>query len=298
MAGSPSLVSRIAVTFVIFLLASFVAWRLWVYYLEAPWTRDGKIRADFISVAPDVSGLVSQVLVHENDQVKKGEILFRIDPDRFSIAILLARARVSGAMAVMDEAGRNARRYHQLMVNGDATREVARNMEARFEKSRSDYQEAMARLSIAILDQKRADVRARVNGKIANMTLEPGDYVHRGEGVLSLVDTDSLHVDGYFEETKLSRIHIGDPVEVRVMGDHRSIWGHVSGIAGGIRDRERHEKPGDPPDVNPTFSWVRLAQRIPVRVHLDKIPEGLRLVSGRTVTVIDRKKPLLGKMIP
>jgi multidrug resistance efflux pump len=283
---------------VIFLLASFVAWRLWVYYLEAPWTRDGKIRADFISVAPDVSGLVSQVLVHENDQVKKGEILFRIDPDRFSIAILLARARVSGAMAVMDEAGRNARRYHQLMVNGDATREVARNMEARFEKSRSDYQEAMARLSIAILDQKRADVRARVNGKIANMTLEPGDYVHRGEGVLSLVDKDSLHVDGYFEETKLSRIHIGDPVEVRVMGDHRSIWGHVSGIAGGIRDRERHEKPGDPPDVNPTFSWVRLAQRIPVRVHLDKIPEGLRLVSGRTVTVIDRKKPLLGKMIP
>jgi RND family efflux transporter MFP subunit len=269
-----------------------------VYYLEAPWTRDGKIRADFISVAPDVSGLVSQVLVHENDQVKKGDILFRIDPDRFSIAILLARARVSGAMAVMDEAGRNARRYHQLMVNGDATREVARNMEARFEKSRSDYQEAMARLSIAILDQKRADVRARVNGKIANMTLEPGDYVHRGEGVLSLVDTDSLHVDGYFEETKLSRIHIGDPVEVRVMGDHRSIWGHVSGIAGGIRDRERHEKPGDPPDVNPTFSWVRLAQRIPVRVHLDKIPEGLRLVSGRTVTVIDRKKPLLGKMIP
>ncbi|MHB1729675.1 MAG: biotin/lipoyl-binding protein, partial [Leptospirillum sp.] len=184
MAGSPSLVSRIAVTFVIFLLASFVAWRLWVYYLEAPWTRDGKIRADFISVAPDVSGLVSQVLVHENDQVKKGDILFRIDPDRFSIAILLARARVSGAMAVMDEAGRNARRYHQLMVNGDATREVARNMEARFEKSRSDYQEAMARLSIAILDQKRADVRARVNGKIANMTLEPGDYVHRGEGVL------------------------------------------------------------------------------------------------------------------
>ncbi len=282
----------------IFLLASFVAWRLWVYYLEAPWTRDGKIRADFISVAPDVSGLVSQVLVHENDQVKKGDILFRIDPDRFKIAILLARARVSGAMAVMDEAGRNARRYHQLMVNGDATREVARNMEARFEKSRSDYQEAMARLSIAILDQKRADVRARVNGKIANMTLEPGDYVHRGEGVLSLVDTDSLHVDGYFEETKLSRIHIGDPVEVRVMGDHRSIWGHVSGIAGGIRDRERHEKPGDPPDVNPTFSWVRLAQRIPVRVHLDKIPEGLRLVSGRTVTVIDRKKPLLGKMIP
>ncbi len=282
----------------IFLLASFVAWRLWVYYLEAPWTRDGKIRADFISVAPDVSGLVSQVLVHENDQVKKGDILFRIDPDRFSIAILLARARVSGAMAVMDEAGRNARRYHQLMVNGDATREVARNMEARFEKSRSDYQEAMARLSIAILDQKRADVRARVNGKIANMTLEPGDYVHRGEGVLSLVDKDSLHVDGYFEETKLSRIHIGDPVEVRVMGDHRSIWGHVSGIAGGIRDRERHEKPGDPPDVNPTFSWVRLAQRIPVRVHLDKIPEGLRLVSGRTVTVIDRKKPLLGKMIP
>ena len=290
--------SRVALTFVILILASFVGWRLWVYYLEAPWTRDGKIRADFISVAPDVSGLVSQILVHENDQVKKGEILFRIDPERFRIAILQARARVLGTMAVMDEAGRNARRYHQLMLNGDATREVARNMEARFEKSRADYQGAMAQLSLSILDQKRSEVRARVNGKIANMTLEPGDYVHRGDGVLSLVDTDSLHVDGYFEETKLSRIHIGDPVEIRMMGDHRSIWGHVSGIAGGIRDRERHEHPGSPPDVNPTFSWVRLAQRIPVRVHLDKVPPGLRLVSGRTVTVIDRKGPLVGKLFP
>ena len=290
--------SRLALTLVILILASFVGWRLWVYYLEAPWTRDGKIRADFISVAPDVSGLVSQIFVHENDQVKKGDILFRIDPERFRIAILQARARVLGTMAVMDEAGRNARRYHQLMLNGDATREVARNMEARYEKSRADYQEAMAQLSLSILDQKRSEVRARVNGKIANMTLEPGDYVHRGDGVLSLVDTDSLHVDGYFEETKLSRIHIGDPVEIRMMGARRSIWGHVSGIAGGIRDRERHERPGSPPDVNPTFSWVRLAQRIPVRVHLDKVPPGLRLVSGRTVTVIDRKGPLVGKLFP
>ena len=298
MAGNPSRLSRVALTFVILILASFVGWRLWVYYLEAPWTRDGKIRADFISVAPDVSGLVSEILVHENDPVKKGDILFRIDPERFRIAILRARARVLGATAAMDEAGRNARRYRQLMLNGDATREVTRNMEARFQESRSAYQEAMARLSLAILDQKRADVRARVNGRITNMSLEPGDYVHRGEGILSLVDTDSLHVEGYFEETKLSRIHIGDPVEIRVMGDHRSMWGHVSGIAGGIRDRERHERPGSPPDVNPTFSWVRLAQRIPVRVHLDKIPEGLRLIAGRTVTVIDRKNPLPGKVFP
>ncbi len=280
-------------TTLILLLACLIGWRLWVYYLVAPWTRDGKIRADFISVAPDVSGLVSEIRVHENDPVKKGEILFRIDPDRFRIGIDRARARSLGARAIMDEARRNALRYKKLEESGDATREVARDMEARYEKSRSDYQEAMARLSLAVLDRKRADVRSRVNGTITNMSLEPGDYVHRGQGILSIVDTDSLHAVGYFEETKLPRIHIGDPVEVRVMGESGAILGHVSGISGGIRDRERHETPGSPPDVNPTFSWVRLAQRIPVRVNLDRVPPGVRLISGRTVTVIDRKKPLV-----
>jgi len=99
------------------------------------------------------------------------------------------------------------------------------------------------------------------------------------------VDSGSIHVDGYFEETKLPRIRAGDPARVRLMGERAQIGGHVESIAGGIADRERSDAPGQPANVNPTFAWVRLAQRVPVRIALDRVPEGMALVPGRTATV-------------
>jgi multidrug resistance efflux pump len=138
---------------------------------------------------------------------------------------------------------------------------------------------------VAQLNLDRSEVRASVNGIISNMDLRPGTYVAAGKGIMALVDTDSLHVDGYFEETKLPRIHVGDNVTIRLMGDSTRLHGHVESIAAGIEDRDRTAGSNLLANVTPTFSWVRLAQRVPVRVALDNIPETTKLVAGRTATV-------------
>jgi hypothetical protein len=138
---------------------------------------------------------------------------------------------------------------------------------------------------VAQLNLDRSVIHASVNGKISNMDLRPGTYVTAGKGVMALVDTDTLHVDGYFEETKLPHIQIGDRVAIRLMGNATPLTGHVESIAAGIEDRDRAQGANLLADVNPTFNWVRLAQRVPVRVSLDDIPADGTLVAGRTATV-------------
>jgi multidrug resistance efflux pump len=124
-----------------------------------------------------------------------------------------------------------------------------------------------------------------VDGIVTNVLLEPGDYVMTGKGVMALVDSATLRIEGYFEETKLSKIHPGDHVRIRLMGEARELTGHVESIAAGIADRERADSPDLLANVNPTFNWVRLAQRVPVRVKPDKVPPGVQLILGRTATV-------------
>jgi multidrug resistance efflux pump len=158
------------------------------------------------------------------------------------------------------------------------------------QEAQASYDQAVADRGVAQLNLDRSEVHASVNGIITNMDLRPGAYVTAGHGVMALVDTDTLRVEGYFEETKLTRIHVGDSVRIRLMGDARPLTGHVESIAAGIEDRDRSEGTNLLADVNPTFNWVRLAQRIPVRVALDEVPDPTRLVAGRsaTVEVIDR----------
>ncbi len=150
----------------------------------------------------------------------------------------------------------------------------------------ASYQEAIAARDLAKLNLDRSQVFAPVDGTVTNLSLRPGHYVSAGSAVMALVDSASIHVEGYFEETKLPRIHPGDTVRVELMGEPRPLTGHVQSIAGGIEDRERTATSGGLlANVNPTFSWVRLAQRIPVRVVIDHVPDGLRLIPGRTATV-------------
>ncbi len=278
----------IAITTIVALAAIVAARSLWKAYMQSPWTRDGRVRADIVSVAPDVAGLVHQVNVHDNQTIKKGEILFEIDPDRFRIALNMAQAQVQERYSEMVEAGREAGRFERLYATGNASHEKAETLRAIADESKARYQQSLVNLSLAQLNLTRSRVVATVDGTVTNMHLRPGDFVKRGQGVIALVDADSFYVDGYFEETKLHFIHPGDPVEIRLMGDPRPIPGRVESLARSIEDRERHDRPGRVPNVNPTFSWVRLAQRIPVRIQIGKLPENLHLVSGETATVIDR----------
>jgi multidrug resistance efflux pump len=275
---------RLVVTLAMVAAAVFVGLALWDYYMEAPWTRDGRVRADVVEVAPDVSGLVTEVLVEDNQVVKRGDVLFKIDPERFALSLRQAEAVVDGKKASAEQAAADYQRYSKLSDAAVSQQkvELARATDL---SAKAAYDQAVADRDLAKLNLTRSEVRASVNGRITNMELRPGNYVNTGKGVMALVDSDTLRVEGYFEETKLPRIHLGDPASIRLMGEGTLLTGHVESVAGGIEDRERSAGANLLANVNPTFAWVRLAQRIPVRIKLDAEADRRLLVSGRTATV-------------
>ena len=280
-----SLAGRVAVTLVVTAIAAVVGWQLWVYYMDTPWTRDGRVRADIVQVTPDVSGLVAEIAVRSNQAVKAGDVLFRIDPQRFDLALREAEAILASKDAAAQEAVREMNRYLAL-TSLEVSIEKQQQRSATAAEARAAYQQALADRDVARLNLERATVRASVNGIVSNFSIRPGDYATAGNSVFALVDTDSIYVAGYFQETKLRDIQVGNRVQVHLMGEARAIEGHVESIAGGIADRELSDSPSRLANVNPTFSWVRLAQRIPVRVALDHVPDGMRLIAGRTATVV------------
>jgi RND family efflux transporter MFP subunit len=275
---------RLLITLIVVALAAAIGWQLWVYYMLDPWTRDGRVRADVVEVAPDVSGLVSQVFIHDNQTVHIGDRLFQIDPVRFKLALAQADASVAKAQATLALARSDARRVDSL--SGNAVAAQTRD------QSNTTVLEAQAALDAALADQgvaqlnlARTTVLATVNGNISNFSMRPGDYVMAGNAVAALVDSDSIYVDGYFEETKLPRIQVGDAARISLLGGGPALLGHVQSIDAGIADTERSASPNLLANINPTFTWVRLAQRIPVRIQLDQIPPGTRLIAGLTATV-------------
>jgi RND family efflux transporter MFP subunit len=276
-------IGRLIVTLAIVIAAVFVGRGLWGHYMDEPWTRDARLRADVVGLAPDVSGLVSEVLVTDNQAVKKGDILFRVDRQRFSIALVQSEAALEGSKAALDQAHRERERQQRL---GEAAslqqKEQAQTAE---EQADAAFRQATANRDLAALNLERSEIKATVNGTVSNLSLRPGDYVSAGTARIALIDTDSLRVEGYFEETKLPRIHPGDKVSIHLMGQSQSLQGHVESIATGIEDRERTSGTGLLANINPTFSWVRLAQRVPVRISIDAVPDGVRLIAGLTATV-------------
>jgi multidrug resistance efflux pump len=284
MKGLLSFSLRFITTIAMTVVAIVVGLGLWNYYMDAPWTRDGRVRADIVAVAPDVSGLVTDVLVKDNQKVSKGDVLFRIDPARFRIALREAEAQVAGKKAVYQQAAEDYARYQKLS-DVAVTQQKLDVAVAAEQTAKAAYDQALADRDLAQLNLTRSEVRASVSGRVTNMSLRPGAYVTVGHGTMALIDDDTLRVEGYFEETKLPRIQVGDAARVELMGDPRVLKGHVESIAAGIADRERSDSANLLASVNPTFAWVRLAQRVPVRVKLDDPHAAENLVAGQTATV-------------
>ncbi|MDA9499220.1 efflux RND transporter periplasmic adaptor subunit [Bradyrhizobium sp. CCBAU 11357] len=273
-----------ALTGLIVLVALWSGYKLWDYYFDAPWTRDGHVRADVVPVAPDVSGFVSEVLVRDNQQVQKGDVLFRIDRARYDIALKQAEAVQEGKRATLDNANADLKRYSALTPGVVVSTQRMDQVVAIQGSAQAAYDQAVADVALAKLNIERSEVRASVSGIVTNNELRPGAYLTPGKGVMALLDTGTLHVQGYFEETKLQRIHVGDPVNVRLMGSSRALPGKVESVAAGIEDRDRSNGSTLLANVDPTFNWVRLAQRVPVRIALEGT-ERNELVAGATATV-------------
>ncbi|MCC8937520.1 HlyD family secretion protein [Bradyrhizobium sp. Arg68] len=275
---------RFSLTGLAVLFALWAGYKLWDYYFDAPWTRDGHVRADVVPVAADVSGFVAEVLVRDNQQVRIGDVLFRIDRARYEIALRQAEAVQVGKRAQLDNANADLKRYSALTPGVVVSSQRMDQVVATQGSAQAAYDQAVADVALAKLNLERSEVRAAVNGIVTNMELRPGTYLTPGKGVMALLDTDTLHIQGYFEETKLQRIHIGDPVAVLLMGSSEVLQGKVESVAAGIEDRDRSSGSNLLANVNPTFNWVRLAQRVPVRIALDRAQRN-ELVAGATATV-------------
>lgn len=274
---------RVVLTLLVVTLATVLVWQMVLYYMFAPWTRDGHIRADVIQIAPDVSGLIQQVAVRDNQVVKRGDVLFSIDQDRFRLALRQAQATLAERSETLAQAQREARRNRGL--GNLVAQEQLEESQSRQARAQSALAEAQVAVDAAQLNLDRSVVRSPVDGYLNDRAPRAHEFVSAGRPVLSVVDSDSYHVDGYFEETKLAGIHIGQAVDIRVMGDNTRLRGRVQSIAAGIEDRDRSSGANLLPNVNPAFSWVRLAQRIPVRIAFDDVPADFRMIAGRTATV-------------
>ncbi|MBI6853514.1 HlyD family secretion protein [Pseudomonas cichorii] len=271
-------------TLLVLALAIFIGRTLWVHYMETPWTRDGRVRADIINVAAEVSGTVIDVPVRDNQQVKKGDLLMQIDPEHYRIAVKEAQALLASRKATWEMRKLNAKRRADMdnLVVSTESRDDASNIAT---SALADYQLAQARLEAAELNLSRTRVLASVDGYVTNLNVHRGDYARAAEAKMAVVDMHSFWVYGFFEETKLPHVHVNDPAEMQLMSGE-VLKGHVESIARGIYDRDNPQSRELIADVNPTFNWVRLAQRVPVRIHLDQVPDGLLLAAGMTCTVV------------
>jgi multidrug resistance efflux pump len=279
----PTMLRRLA-TLAIFLAAVLVSLVVWDQYVIAPWTRDGRVRVQVASVAPQVSGKITQLWVADNQFVHKGDVLYQIESFDFDVAL-----RSSNAMLEKKEADLYVKELQserrKRLSNLSTTREEQQVFEGSARQAKAAVDAAREQVAQAEINLKRTEVRSPVNGYITNLLLRTGDYAHAGVSNISIVDTDSFWVDGYFEETKLAQICINDRAEVKLIGYAAPIIGHVTTITRGISVSNAAAGAQGLPNVNPVYTWVRLAQRIPVRIAIDSVPPGIPLVSGVTATV-------------
>jgi len=258
---------------------------LWQHYMVSPWTRDGQVRVQVANIAPEVSGRIVELQVHDNQFVHIGDLLYGIDKADYEVKLALAQADVLSKKADLDvKAAANARR--QQLSTLSASIEEKQTYTGQYSVAQAAYQSALANLKQAKLDLERTDVRSTVNGYVTNLLLRVGDYANTGVSNISVIDSDSYWVTGYFEETKLGSFKVGDPARIELMGYEPPLEAHVESITRGISSANATSGTQGLPTVQAIYTWVRLAQRIPVRLKIDKVPDSVTLAAGLTATVI------------
>lgn len=278
-----SLLGRYALTLSAVAVATLLAFMVWKHYAQTPWTRDGRVRADVVQIAPDISGPVSSVAVRDNQWVNRGDVLYAIDPHWLKLSVFSAQADVEAKRHELLMRQDAARRRAQ--IKGMISSEDIQQTRSAASVAAANYQGALAALELAQLNLSHAVVRSPVAGYVTHLRLRPGNYATAGETKVAIIDAQSFWVVGYFEETKLRHIHVGNTAQVSLMGFDPIITGHVESIGRGIGDSNDETGGLGLPEVNPTFNWVRLAQRVPVRIQLDALPEGIVLVAGLSASV-------------
>nr|WP_246461305.1 HlyD family secretion protein [Mesorhizobium sangaii] len=271
-------------TLALALVAVLISVVAWDHYLTAPWTRDGRVRVQVASVAPEVTGRIKELRVADNQFVHKGDVLYVLDQFDFDVALTSSKAALQQRAADVQVKQRQSERQGKLSSLA-TTPEQQQIYAGNAIQAEAAFEAAQSQVALAEVNLKRTEVRSPVNGYVTNLLLRAGDYARQGIANVSIIDTDSFWIDGYFEETKMARVCTGAPVEAKLMGYSAPIIGHVSTITRGLSVSNAAAGAQGLPNVDPIYTWVRLAQRVPVRIAIDEVPPGVPLVSGMTATV-------------
>ncbi len=278
---------RTAATLLILALAVLAALVIWDSYVTTPWTRDGSVRVQVANVAPQVSGQITEVRVVDNQYVHQGDVLYVIDPFDFQVTLDTSKAQLRQRAAdVQVKAMQAERRQHLTRLA--TTPEEQQLFVGSATQAQAAFDAAQQQVAQADINLKRTQVRSPVNGHVTNLLMRVGDYAHVGTTNISVIDADSYWIDGYFEETKMAHICVGDRAEAVLMGYRDPIVGRVQAVTRGISVANAAPSTQGLPNVDPVYTWVRLAQRVPVRIRITDVPAGVPLVSGMTATVTIR----------
>jgi RND family efflux transporter MFP subunit len=284
MAGFARATLKTTATLLILAVAVLAALVIWDYYVTAPWTRDGSVRVQVASIAPQVSGQITEVRVVDNQYVHKGDVLYVIDPFDFQVALDTSKAQLRQKAADLQVKRMQAQRRLHLSDLATTPEEqqlyVGNTIQAQ-----AAFDAAQQQVAQADINLERTQVRSPVNGYVTNLLMRVGDYAHAGTNNVSVIDADSYWIDGYFEETKMAHVCVGDRAEAALMGYRDPIMGRVQTVTRGISVANAAPSTQGLPGVDPVYTWVRLAQRVPVRIRITDVPAGIPLVSGMTATV-------------
>jgi multidrug resistance efflux pump len=277
-------VLRYVATAILVVAALVAARHGWRVYMTSPWTRNGMVRVQVANVAPQISGQIVELRTHDNEHVRKGDVLYVIEKFDFEVALDNARATILNREADLEvKKAQNARRA--ALTTLSTSIEEKQVFDGNAKMAAAALASARASLSQAEINLQRTEVRSPVDGYVTNLLMRVGDFARAGTPNVSVIDESSWWIDAYFEETKLANIHVGDPVEAALLGFEAPINGKVESITGGISAANAASSTQGLPNVDPIFTWVRLAQRIPVRIRIEQVPPDVSLVAGMTCSV-------------
>lgn len=277
--------TRIAITLILVILAAIAVFKSWSFYTESPWTRDAKFTADVVAIAPDVSGLLTEIPVTDNQLVKKGQILFVIDQPRYQQALAEANADVAYYQALAEEKKREAGRRVRLGIQAMSQEEIDQSSNS-LQTVQHQLAKAIAARDLAQLDLERTTVRAPADGWVTNLNVHAGEFITRGSTAVALVKKNTFYILAYLEETKLNGLKQGDRVEITPLGSNRIMHGTVDSLAAAVNNSSSTVNSKGLASIDSNLEWVRLAQRVPVKILLDEKDQQHPYPAGTTATVV------------
>lgn len=283
------MIKRFTLTSILVLTALAAIFWKYQYYLENPWTRDGQVRAQIIQITPRVTGPIVSLHVQDNSQVKAGEVLFKIDPRTYQVALNKAKANLAQAKVALNKAKDEAQRRQALADRDPGSVSASMLIKLNNEKEAAKAGVMVARAAVALLELELSftEVKAPADGFITNLNLRVGSQVVANQPALALVDLHSFWIQGFFKETDISDVSSTAEAVVTLMSyPDQPLQGKVKSIGYGIARQDGATGSDLLPSVNPTFQWIRLAQRIPVTIKLQKIPENVHLRVGTSASIM------------